>query len=273
MDVTHRRLAVTSASRLGDWLLAHGRTCVTTVEAAELLGVPVEQVRVRLNGPAHEGLVFTPARGLWVPVPPEFRTWGVTPALHFLDDLMRHLGREYYAGWLSAAEVHGAAHQRPQVTQVAVDRPVQDRGLGRVRVQFHTRSDLVDLPRLQLQVPTGQVWVSSPELTAVDLADDPERGGGVSNVATVLADLASDPGLDGRLLAGVAARFPSASARRLGYLLGVVEAPTDLSPLRALVGERPLARPAVLTPHGPRRGRRDSGGWGVLVNTDVEPDL
>jgi predicted transcriptional regulator of viral defense system len=246
---------------------------VTTEQAAELLGVPVEHVRVRLNRPVREGLLFSPARGLWVPVPAEFRTWRVTPALYFLDDLMGNLGREYYVGWLSAAEVHGAAHQRPQVTQVAVDIPLRDKDLGRVRVQFHTRTGLAGLPRVRHQVPTGQVWVSSPELTAVDLADDPERGGGVSNVATVLADLATDPGLDGRILAEVAARYPAAGARRLGYLLDTVRAPTDLDPLRALVARRPLARPAVLTPQGPRRGSGDGDGWGVLVNTDVEPDL
>lgn len=36
--------------------------------------------------------------------------------------MMAHLGRDYYLGWLSAAEMYGAAHQRPQVLQVAVDR-------------------------------------------------------------------------------------------------------------------------------------------------------
>jgi predicted transcriptional regulator of viral defense system len=261
-----------TAPRLSDWLLAHGRTSVTTSEAAVLLGVPAGHVRVRLHRPVLESLLFSPARGLWVPVPPEYRTWGVTPATHFLDDLMRHLGRDYYVGWLFAAELYGAGHQRPQVTQVAVDRPVDGRDLGRVRVVFHTRAGVGALPRVARQVPTGQVWVSSPELTALDLVDRPQRGGGVSNVATVLAEMAADPGLSGGELAELAARFPAGSARRLGYLLQVVGAPVDLDPLRALVGARPLARMPVLTPQGPRRGTRDTV-WQLLVNTDVEPDL
>lgn len=67
------------------------------------------------------------------------------------------------------------------------------------------------LPRVARQVPTGQVWVSSPELTALDLADRPQRGGGVSNVATVLAELAADPGLSAGGLVELAVRFPAAS--------------------------------------------------------------
>lgn len=266
------RAETTTAPRLSDWLLARGRTSVTTAEAAVLLGVPAGHVRVRLHRPVQEGLLFSPARGLWVPVPPEYRTWGVTPATHFLDDLMRHLGREYYVGWLSAAELYGAGHQRPQVTQVAADLPVDDRDLGRVRVVFHTRGGVGGLPRVARQVPTGQVWLSSPELTVLDLADRPQRGGGVSNVATVLAEMAADPGLSAHGLAEVATRFPAGSARRLGYLLQVVGAPVDLGPLRELVQARPLVRPPVLTPQGPRRGARDPV-WQLLVNTDVEPDL
>jgi predicted transcriptional regulator of viral defense system len=37
---------------------------------------------------------------------------------------------------LSAAELHGAAHQAPQVFQVMVDRHVRDRGVGRARLRF-----------------------------------------------------------------------------------------------------------------------------------------
>ena len=119
------------ADDLADGLLAHGRSAVTTTEAAEILGVPRDQVRVRLNAGVHAGRLFSPSRGLWVAIPPKYRAWGAPPATEFLDQLMTHLGREYYVGWLSAAEIHGAAHQRPQTLQVAVDRPVQGRSFGR----------------------------------------------------------------------------------------------------------------------------------------------
>ena len=69
--------------------------------------------------------------------------YAVVGGLKLIDLLMGHLGRDYHVGWLSAAEVHGAAHQAPQALQVAVSAPVQDRTFGRVRFQFAIRRDLV----------------------------------------------------------------------------------------------------------------------------------
>lgn len=265
-------MKTTTAPRLADWLLSQGRTSTTTAEAAELLGVPVEHVRVRLARPVADQQLFSPSRGMWVPIPPEFRSWGVTPASHFLADLMRHLGRDYYLGWLSAAEIHGAAHQRPQVTQIAVDQPLADRDLGRVRLRFYTRQLASVLPRQQHRVPTGQVWVATPELTALDLTDRPDRGGGINNVATVLSELSQDTGLSAIALAELSHQFPVAAGRRLGYLLDNVDAPIELDLLRAALAGRPLSRPPALTPQQPRRGTHDKA-WDLLVNTTVEPDL
>jgi len=67
------------ADDLADGLLAHGRSAVTTTEAAEILGVPKDQVRVRLNAGVHAGRLFSPSRGLWVAIPPKYRTCETHP--------------------------------------------------------------------------------------------------------------------------------------------------------------------------------------------------
>jgi hypothetical protein len=51
------------------------------------------------------------------PRPLEYREAGGPPASWFIDDLMRFLGQPYYVGLLSAAAIHGAAHQQPMVFQ------------------------------------------------------------------------------------------------------------------------------------------------------------
>lgn len=260
------------AAAMIDTLLAHGRVAVTTGEAADLMDVPAEQVRVRLHPLVREGRVFSPARGLWVAVPPQFRTWRVLPGLQFLDQMMGHLGRDYYVGWLSAAELHGAAHQRPQVLHVAVDRHVPDRDLERVRLRFAERRHLAELPRQRHTVPTGQVWVSTPEVTALDLAADPSRGGGVSNVATVLRDLADDGRLDGQRLAAAAGHFSLAAARRLGFLLDTVDLPDLAETLHPHVAQHRRFPADMLAPGSSGGGVVDSR-WRIRVNTPVEPDL
>ncbi len=99
---------------------------------------------MRMHRYVQQGRVIAPAGGLWVPVPPQHRIYGSLPGLQLIDLLMRHLERDYYVGWLSAAEVHGAAHQ---ALQVAVSAPVQDRSFGRVRLQFAIRARVAEVPR------------------------------------------------------------------------------------------------------------------------------
>lgn len=257
---------------LADWLLARGRSAATTEQAAEILGVPKEQVRVRLHAAVHAGRLFSPGRGLWVAIPPKYRTWGAPPAVEFIDPLMTHLGREYYIGWLSAAEIHGAAHQRPQATQVAVDKAVEDRSFGRSHLRFTRQARAVQLPRQRHNVESGHVWVSTPALTAVDLVDRPDLGGGMSNVATVLFELADTTPMDPNDLATLAASSSATAVRRLGYLLEIVGASVDTSALARAVAAAPLPRAVVLDPRLPRQGSTDPR-WGVVLNTDVEPDL
>lgn len=264
--------AATTASSLADWLLAHGRVAVTSAEVADLLRIPLQQVRVRLNQQVRKQRFFSPARGLWVPIPPEYRTWGAVPASHFIDHLMRFLERDYYVGWLSAAELHGAAHQRPQVFQVAVSNALSPRDFGRVRLRFITRSHARELPRIRRQTPTGEIWASTPELTALDLLDVPRIGGGLSNATTVVIELAQEPGLNTTRLIEAARMFPTSTVRRLGYLLDRFETDVDLVALRSFLATQPRAHPSPLDPRMPLRGDRDDV-WNVVLNADVEPDL
>lgn len=260
------------AADVVDDLLAHGRSAFSTEEAAELLGVPADHVRVRLNPLVRQGKVFSPARSLWVAIPPEYRTWKVTPGLQFLDAMMRHLDRAYYVGWLSAAELHGAAHQRPQVLQVAVDKHLADKDFGRVRLRFVERKHAADIPRVQRNVPTGQVWVATPEATALDLAAAPILGAGVSNVATVLAELGEDRALVSKRLAAAAEQYPLAAVRRLGFLLENVGHRDLAAPLFEIAQGRRRWRPDLLEPAGGDSGPLDPR-WRLVLNTVVEPDL
>jgi predicted transcriptional regulator of viral defense system len=122
-----------------------------------------------------------------------------------IDALMNHLGRDYYVGWLSAAELHGPAHQRPQVLHVAVDTHTADRALGRVHLRFAQRRHVAALPRERQDTPTSEVWVATTELTALDLADAPQLGGGLNNVATV-TQLPMTPA---KILAAIAGAGPA----------------------------------------------------------------
>jgi predicted transcriptional regulator of viral defense system len=253
---------------LPDLLISRGRYSASLEEIGELTGLSYAAVTSGLQRLRRQRRVFSPTRGLYVVVPPEYRSWGVVPAEWFIDDLMRHLGHSYYVALLSAAAYHEASHQAPQVFQAMSDARVLDRAIGRVRLSFYTSTHMVNTPTEIVSVHTGSIPVSSREATVADLIREPRASGGISNVATILAEIGE---LDGSALATLAARHGRALARRTGWLVERYGTCQDLGPLR-LAARLDQGEPDLLVASGPRRGRADRA-WRVRVNVAVEPDL
>jgi hypothetical protein len=101
-----------------------------------------------------------PHRG-GVIVSPEYRRLGCLPADQFVPQLMQHLGEPCYVALLSAAELHGAAHQRPQSFHVMVKTNCRAIECGEVRVQFVARKDMERTPAIEKQTPRGLLRVAA----------------------------------------------------------------------------------------------------------------
>jgi predicted transcriptional regulator of viral defense system len=107
----------------------------------------------------------------------------------------------------------------------------------------------------------------------LDLATRPNDAGGLSNVATVVGELAEDGKLEVGQIEAAAAHFALSSVRRLGWLLDAVDSGIGTDRLRAWVESMAESRPGVvLDPAEPRRGRVNPR-WGIIENSVVEPDL
>ena len=234
-----------------DDLLAQGTYCFTGVEAAKSLGSGVIAIRAALRRLRHKGEIAMPFRGFYVIVSPEHRKLGCLPANQFIPALMAHLEEPYYAGLLTAAEHHGAAHHRPQAFQVVVQRTRPGITCGGVRVDFIARKNVAAMPTQDFKTPRGYLKVSTPEATAFDLAGYPHHAGGLDNSATVLAELAES--LDASKLAGIAELSPVAWSQRLGYLLELVGEAELAEGLADYVdGKNPV--PFRFPRHDPERG-------------------
>ena len=260
---------MTAAELITD-LAAHGRYCFTTTEARHRLGSAPAAARAALRRLRKKGRIAVPHRGFHVIVPPEYRVLGCLPPEQFVPQLMEHLGLDYYVGLLSAAQLHGAAHHRPQRFQVvtAANRPPLR--CGRVEVVFVARHNLSEMPRAELNTRLGTVAVSSPEATAVDLVGYAGHCGGLDHVATVLAELVES--LDPAELARVAARTsPTPWAQRLGYLLDKLGATELTRPLAEHVA-RAATHATPLAPQLPVRGVSRDQRWRVAINVAVEPE-
>jgi predicted transcriptional regulator of viral defense system len=219
---------------------------------------------------SQQGLISSPARGYYVILPPEYRALGCPPAEQFIPSLMERLSLRYYAGLLTAAQYHGAAHQRPQEFQVCLERARRPLACSRVHVAFIVRKRLRDVPVQSVNTPRGTLLISTPEATALDLVGYPHRVGGLNQVATVLGELAEQ--LDAKTLVAVADTAPPAWSQRLGYLLERIGAAEKAAPLRTWVLDRARKFAVLVAGTKDATGDRDKV-WKVVVNATVEPDL
>lgn len=253
-----------------DFLLAQGTYCFSGVEAVEALGSGVIATRAALRRLRHKGEIAMPFRGFYVIVTPEHRKLGCLPANQFIQALMAHLDEPYYAGLLTAAEHHGAAHHRPQAFQVVMRRTRPGITCGGVRVDFIARKNVAVMPTQDFKTPRGYLKVSTPEVTAFDLAGYPHHSGGLDNSATVLTELAET--LDVAKLASIAELSPVAWSQRLGYLLELIGEAELAEGLAKFVDGKNLVT-VPLSSSQPHKGIRQDARWRLIPNEKVEPGV
>lgn len=178
-------------------------------------------------------------------------------------------GQPYYFALLTAAEQYGAAHHRPQVVQVMVQKNRAAVECGQVRVEFAARHDLERVFVREFNTPRGVVRYSTPEVTALELVGYPKHAGGIANVAAVLGDLAEE--MEADALSRAAGVSPVSWSQRLGYLLErLVE--SDLAEALAPFVEKHARSYTPLRRAAPTSGAARDAAWKLIVNVDIEPD-
>ena len=268
-DVHVERNAETLAEYV-DALQERSQYTFSRAEALAALGsTPIALKRAAERLKAKKRLA-TPRRGFYAIVPLEYRQSGSPPAASFIDQLMRFHGTAYYVGLLSAAEIHGAAHQRPQEFQVFAAQQLRPIEVGRNRIRFFLKKNLAQTPVRLVKTSSGQIRVSTPEATALDLVRFSDRAGHLNHVATVLSELAEKIDAS-KLVQAVEADGEAATAQRLGYLLEKVGANKAAAKLAKWIDRR-SPKFVHLRPDTAGSELSRDGRWRVVVNEAVEPD-
>ncbi len=251
-------------------LLSKGQFCFSFKDVQKLKDSSSVALKAALRRLQKKGDIAMPYRGFYVIVSPEYRAVGCLPPEQFIPDLMEHIGEIYYAGLLNAAEYHGAAHQRPQVFQVVVAKSRRPISCGKMRVDFIVRKNAAQIPTEKVNTPAGELKISTPEATALDLVGYAGHCAGLDNVATVLSELAEK--INVGKLRQMAELSPISWVQRLGYLMELVGAKDKADGIANYVAlKRPVRTP--LAPALKSIGAKMDSRWRVFVNTAVEPDL
>lgn len=263
-DDKHRPLA-----RIVEDLQARGQYTVTAAELTGLAGGSAVAFRAALRRLKSRGRIASPRRGFFVLVPLEYREAGSPPASWFIEALARFLKQPYYVGLLTAAALHGAAHQQPMAFQVMTDRPTRPVRVGRVHIHFHVSRLIKTAPTVRVQTETGSMRVSTPEATAFDLVRFARASGHLSNVATVLGELTEK--VDAKALAKLANAYAVPDVQRLGYLLDRLGRGTLAQALHRRL-QKARRRPVLLAPGQTKSRKRPHPRWSVVANEVVEVD-
>lgn len=251
-------------------LPADGRYTFTREDAEEASGASFVAVQSALRRLKQKGHVVSPRRGFYVIVPPEHREAGSPPASWFIEDLMRFCACDYYVGLLSAASLHGAAHQKPMVFQVLTDKLSTTMKIGRITIQTRRSRAVGRSPIQRVQTETGTMAVSTSEATALDLVRFPRASGSWNNIATVLVEL--NERMDPDRLVEAAKLGRLSDAQRLGYLLDLLHEARLAEPLADWLAAQRTTIVALRTDK-PFDGCETDTRWRVIPNEDVEPDL
>ena len=214
-------------------------------------------VRNNLYRAGKAGIIAQPYRGFYVIIPPHYAAKGIVPAVYYIDQLMAYLRKPYYIGLLSAAEMLGAAHQRPQRFSV-----------------------MTTFPQLHVQKKTSLDWNYRASInrallqTAMDLVQYEQRIGGLSRAATIIEELSEQTDWKGAAENGLFAQTTIATIQRLGYILE--EVLQNQEQADALFTELHLLSPKLnrfpLSSRKSAEGSEVNKRWNILINTEIEID-
>lgn len=253
----------------------HGRYTFTHDEVVSAFPeMSAEAIARALTRAVARKRIFSPLRRFYVIVPEEYRLRGTVYQSFYMDELMRHLGRKYYVALLSAAEMHGSAHQAPMSFFVMIEPPsMRKKTTTRYETLFFCKSNIPEAYIERRPTRSGYINVSVPELTAVDLITYQSRVGGITRAATVLAELVEKTDF-GRLGPEFVQTVPLSSLQRLGYILEVaLEEKKEADSVYRLLKRSGLVLQAIPLKPGKSIAECEMDKkWKVIVNETIEID-
>lgn len=254
-----------------DEIQSNGRYAFTWEEIRERFDISDKALQQSLYRLKSKQKIVQVRKGFYTVLPPEYSRQGIIPSTLFMDDMMAALNRKYYVGLISAAAIHGAAHQQPMETFIIIEKPaMRNIDNQKMKINFSVKKswDIKDIT--EVKTDAGYLKVSSPELTALDLIYYVDQLG-MNRIITVLEELTEV--LKPNKLYNAAQRFPQrATVRRLGYLLENTFGKVELaSKLHKIISAK-KGNDIPLVPGKTNKKTSDSR-WGININTVIEGDL
>jgi len=226
-----------------------------------------------LNRLSKKSRIISVYKGFYLIVPPEYSARGVLPPLNFIDELMTFVGKPYYVGLLSAAALHGAAHQQPQeFFVVTTTKQIKTQKKGIV-INYFTRKNIPQNLLEKRKTESGYAYISSPELTAADLVYYHNRIGGINRVCMVINELSEVIKAE-RITTELTEKLSIPTIQRLGFIFDRLVSQPELADKLYKVSQKEK-KTFFLQPlkaGGERTGFETDEKWKIIINADIDLD-
>lgn len=220
-----------------------------------------------------KGEIVNLRKGFYLIITPRYSSVKKIPLQLYCEKLFKHLDRNYYVGFFSAAKFHGASHQQVQRDYLITEKPkFNDISKNTIDIRFFTTTNWSDKNIQQKKSDAGIFKISSPALTIVDLIHYQTKLGGINRMLATIEELTEE--LTESDLADLLSWYPNKSTlQRLGFLieeLGVEEEFQEMiySDLKAK-----NFYPVLLSPKSKEKPGAVDNRWKVAINVKLESDL
>lgn len=219
-------------------------------------------------------IIISVYKGFYVIIPVQYASTGVVPAVYYIDQLMAYIGKHYYISLLSAAEMLGAAHQRPQNFYVTTLRPSASVSSDKNPIlKWLFITDIPEEFLLQRNSQTGVVKYSNAELTSIDIIQYSHYIGGITRASTLLAELTESTDFNGKIDKLIQISSLS-TIQRLGYIIEEIIGDTEQADTiyEQLKATKKRLNYILLNTHSTKKAFDTNKKWRVNINTEIEID-
>lgn len=256
------------------WLQSRGTYTFSLRKALEQTGKNQSALKRDLDRLREKGVLVSIRKGFYVIVPTEYKSFGILPVVQFIDSLMAYLEKRYYVALLSAAQLHGAAHQQPQEFLLITEPPaLRDIAKNKVKINFFVKKKWPETGIVERKTETGYIKVSNPELTAIDLFIYYKQVGGINRITTILTELVEEFRKN-KLKKVINENHPIAALQRMGYILDKVLNEQDYS---EIINKRLKKKRYSYIPISPFESNKKkftrNKKWKIIENTIIESDI
>ena len=247
---------------------SEGRYTISLEELRNNFNVSEKALLQNIYRLKNKKLLAQVRKEFYVIIPPQYINRGMIPPTLFIDDMMKHLDKEYYVGLFSAAALHGAGHQQPMEFQVITKKPALRKIKNqKLTISFFTKKDWDSNQITEKKSEAGYFNVSTPEMTAFDLVYYNKNMGGLNRTIPILEDLTEE--IKPSLLNKSAKSQKLSTIQRLGYLFDALGNNSLSNSLFKIIEEKKVKEIPLSLAHENRKGDIDKR-WKIIINTKLD---